>query len=86
MNPRRENVILIIEYINQREIFWLMELRDLLGVDTSNKYDKDIRNSHISQFIQILVKKNLIQCSEKRSTNRQYITLRKIKIEDIWEK
>ena len=69
------------DWINDKDLFWLHELRDHFGVtDTSN-------NNKGMQIVRGLTKelkeKNIIQCSEKRGAFRQYILMRKFTFEEL---
>lgn len=81
METKELNLKSLIEYINQKEVFWVKDLRELLECKTMESSES--ANWHISKTIKALVRRNLIQCSERKGSERQYITLKKIKREDL---
>lgn len=82
MNRRTTETIekhrILVAFINSKDTFWIQELYDVLG----NRVDRNQSgsDSHINRLLIILKKKELIQCCEIKGTQRQYISLKKITI------
>ena len=58
-------------FISEREFFWISELRDHLGI-TSTDPSGNTEYSSMTYYLIILKKKGSIQCCDTNKSERQY--------------
>jgi hypothetical protein len=72
----QKQINVMIDWINARDVFWLMELQNQFGVTyepvKSNNYN--LYNFLIKKLKEL----NYIQCCERKKTERQYILVKVI--------
>ena len=67
----------IVSHITMLDIFWLEELRRLMGCDDSDTKNNTL-NVQITKIIDRLKKSGYIQCCEVKGGNRQYMVVKPI--------
>ena len=72
----------IINFINEKKCFWLMELRTHLGERKSGAKNTTIA-TRIQDVITFLKKRGRIQCYEKKGCERQYVVVNEKEIINI---
>jgi hypothetical protein len=66
----------MIDWINQKDLFWLEEFKVEFGIfDNTNVSKRSWNWSFSTYLIDILKKGNYIQCCENRGGKRQYIVV-----------
>jgi hypothetical protein len=67
----------IVKHITTLDIFWLEDIRRLMGCDDS-KVENNTNNIQITTMMSLLKKRGYIQCCEVKGGNRQYMIVKPI--------
>ena len=78
MENNSEQIIKMIDWINQQDLFWLKKFKLVFGVTDKSHTTKKSSNFHYaSDLINELKKDGYIQCCENKGSEKQYMVIKK---------